>query len=229
MTDPLVIIFGGKTKARILDVLLSHPNESYHLRGLAQAAGTDSGNTSKLLKSLVEGGLVTAAPDRHSTRYSINPQSPLVPALRQLVACAGALMVDLRAVADRIDAAYIGVYGSVASGTDDADSDIDVLVVGDLSVVAAQTAFKSVGRKHQKTVNVVVVTAAELPRKLRNGGAFWTSIAEGAKIDLKGAWIDVANSQTIANRSVGVRAVPAGQNGGSRLDRRRTSEGKGRG
>ncbi len=74
--------------------------------------------------------------------------------------------IDLRAVADRIDAAYVGVYGSVASGTDDADSDIDVLVVGNLSVVAAQTALKSVGRKHHKTVNVVVVTASELPRKL---------------------------------------------------------------
>lgn len=198
MNDPLVTIFGGKTKARILEVLLSHPSESYHLRGLAQAAGTDSGNTSKLLKQLVEGGLVLAAPDRHSTRYSINSRSLLVPPLRQLVACAGALMVDLGIVAAGIDAAYIGVYGSVAAGTDDADSDIDVLVVGDLSVVAAQTAFKAIGRKHRKTVNVVAVTAAELAKNLRSGAAFWKSIAEGKKIDLKGAWIDVANSEATA-------------------------------
>jgi len=199
MSDPLVIIFGGKTKARVLDVLLSHPSESYHLRGLAQAAGTDSGNTSKLLKLLVEGGLVLAAPDRHSTRYSINSRSPLVAPLRQLVACAGLLMVDLREVAKSIDAGYIGVFGSVAAGTADTQSDIDVLVVGDLSIVAAQTAFKAVGRKHRRTVNVVAVTASELARKLRGGGAFWNSIAEGKKIDLKGAWIDVANSQAAAN------------------------------
>jgi uncharacterized protein len=195
MSDPLVTIFGGKTKARILDVLLSHPTESYHLRGLAQAAGTDSGNTSKLLKLLVQGGLVLAAPDRHSTRYSINSRSPLVAPLRQLVACAGSLMIDLRAIADGIDAAYIGVYGSVAAGTDAADSDVDVLIVGELSVVAAQTAFKAVGRKHRKTVNVVAVTAPELARNLRAGGAFWASIAAGMKIDLKGAWIDVAHSE----------------------------------
>jgi uncharacterized protein len=195
MNDPLVTIFGGKTKARILDVLLSHPSESYHLRGLAQAAGTDSGNTSKLLKLLVQGGLVLAAADRHSTRYSINSRSPLVAPLRQLVACAGSLMIDLRAAADGIDAAYIGVYGSVASGTDDANSDVDVLIVGELSVVAAQAAFKAVGRKHRKTVNVLAVTAPELARKLRAGGALWTSIADGMKIDLKGAWIDVAHRE----------------------------------
>ena len=198
MSDPLVTLFGGKTKARILDVLLSHPSESYHLRGLAQVAGTDSGNTSKLLKLLVEGGLVLAAPDRHSTRYSINSRSPLVAPLRQLVACAGALMVDLRTVASGIDAAYVGVYGSMAAGTDDVNSDIDVLVVGELSGVAAQTAFKAAGRKHRKTVNVVALTASELVQKLQDGGAFWTSIDEGKKIDLKGAWTDVAHAKAPA-------------------------------
>jgi predicted nucleotidyltransferase len=199
MSDPLVTIFGGKTKARVLEVLLSHPSESYHLRGLAQAAGTDSGNTSKLLKLLADGGLVLAAPDRHSTRYSINSKSPLVAPLRQLVACAGSLMVDLRAVADGIKAAYVGVFGSVAAGTDDAHSDIDVLIVGDLSVVAAQAAFKAVARKHRKTINVVVVRASELARKLKDGGAFWSSVIEGKRIDLRGAWSDVANSEATAN------------------------------
>jgi len=115
------------------------------------------------------------------------------------VACAGLLMADLRTVADGIHAAYIGVYGSVAAGTDDANSDIDVLIVGDLGLIAAQTAFKPIGRKHRKTVNVVAVTASELAQRLRDGGAFWTSIADGKKIDLKGAWIDVAHSEATAD------------------------------
>jgi DNA-binding MarR family transcriptional regulator len=193
MTDALVTIFGGKTKARILETLLTHPSESFHLRGLAQAAGTDSGNTSKLLKLLVESGLVLAAPDRHSARYSINSRSPLAAPLRQLVACAGSLMVDLREVANSLSAAaYVGVYGSLASGTDDGNSDVDVLVVGKLSVVAAQTAFKSVARKHGKAINVVAVTARDLTQRLSEGGAFWASVAEGKRIDLKGAWNEVA-------------------------------------
>ena len=199
MRDPLVTIFGGKTKARILDVLLSNPDESFHLRGLAQAAGTDSGNTSKLLRLLVNDGLVTAAPDRRSTRYAINAKSPLVGPLRQLIACAGSLMIDLRSVADGIAAAYICVFGSVAAGTDDSKSDIDVLIVGDLSAVAAQVAFKAVGRKHRKTVNVVAVAPSEFARHLAEGSAFWASIAAGRRIDMKGTWADVANSEATSN------------------------------
>lgn len=192
MNDALPILFGGKTKARILDVLLSHPEERYHLRGLAKAAGTDSGNTSKLLKPLVDTGIVVATRDSHSTRYAINVHSPLVGPLRQLVAVAGSLVTDLREAAGSLAAAYIGVYGSVAAGTADEASDVDVLVVGDLSSVAAQTAFKATGRKHRKTINVVAVPPAELARNLQEGAALWTSIAGGARIDLKGSWNDVA-------------------------------------
>jgi predicted nucleotidyltransferase len=192
MSDTLAFLFGGKTKARILELLLSHPGQSYHLRGLAQAAGTDSGNTARLLRSLVDNGLVLAAPDSHSTRYAINTRSALMPPLRELVANAGALIKDLRGVAEGLATSYVGVYGSFAAGTDEADSDIDVLIVGELSVVAAQAAFKAVGRKHRKQVNVVVVSAGDLRHHLQENSALWSSIANGKKIDLKGAWSDVA-------------------------------------
>ena len=199
MTDTLATLFGGRTKARILEVLVSRPGQSYHLRGLAQAAGTDSGNTSKLLRSLVKLGLVLAAPDSHSTRYSINDRSPMARPLRELIAGAGSLMADLRAVADGLQATYIGIFGSVAAGTDDMDSDVDVLVIGDISGVTAQAAFKAVGRKHRRSVNAVAVTPTALTAHLSDGGAFWTSLANGKRIDIKGSWIDVAHSKSTTN------------------------------
>lgn len=195
MSDVLTVIFGGKTKARILEVLLSNPETTYHLRGLAQAAGTDSGNTSKLLRQLVEADLVLALSDSHSTRYAINARSPLTAPLRQLVARTGSLMEELRTRAKSVAGAYIGVFGSFAAGTADADSDVDVLAVGDLSTVEAQSAFRAVGRKHHKTINVVAVSAAEFALKLREGSAFWTSVAEGPRVDLKGTWSDVAKRE----------------------------------
>lgn len=198
MLDTLSVLLGGQTKARVLEVLVSHPGQSYHLRGLAQAAGTDSGNTSKLLRPLVKLGLVLAAPDSHSTRYSINDRSPLAGPLRQLVIGAGSLMADLRAVADGLHAKYVGIFGSVAAGTDDKDSDIDVLVVGELNGVAAQAAFTSVGRKHRRSINTVAVTPAQLVDHLTDGGAFWTSLASGKRIDIKGEWTDVALGESAA-------------------------------
>jgi len=213
MSDVLTALFGSKTKARILEVLLSNPDQAYHLRGLAQAAGTDSGNTSKLLRVLVEGGVVRALPESPSTRYSINLDSPLTEPLRSLFARAGSLMEDLRTRAQTLAAAYIAVFGSQAAGTADALSDVDVLVVGELSSVSAQAAFKSVGRQHHKSINVVVVSPPELALQLSAGSAFWASVATGPRVDLKGAWSDVAKREAVADPGLGLRSLPAGQDG----------------
>jgi hypothetical protein len=207
MNSALSSLLGGETKARILGVLLAHPGVSYHLRGLAQAADTDSGNTSKLLRSLVKTGLVLAAPDSHSTRYSINDRSPLVAPLRQLFATAGSLIADLRKVAAGLDASYVGVFGSVASGTDDADSDLDILVVGDVTAVSSQAAFKTAGRKHRRIVNTIAVTKSEFANRLTEGGAFWTSVAKGKRIDLKGRFEDVAISKPVAKRRTRISSM----------------------
>ncbi|SHN34769.1 nucleotidyltransferase domain-containing protein [Rhizobacter sp. OV335] len=218
MSDILTALFGGKTKARILEVLLSNPDQTYHLRGLAQAAGTDSGNTSKLLRVLVDGGVVRALPDSPSMRYAINLDSPLAEPLRSLFARAGSLMEDLRTRAQTLAATYIAVFGSQAAGTADALSDVDVLVVGELSAVSAQAAFKPVGRQHHKSINVVVVSPPELALQLSAGSAFWSSVAAGARVDLKGTWSDVAKREAVADTGLGLRSLPAGQGGDPSVD-----------
>lgn len=91
MKKALETLLGGTTKVRILEVLASHPGQDFHLRGLAQAAGTDSGNTSKLLRTLVDSEIVVCTQDSHSARYALNERSPLVAPLRELILRAGAL------------------------------------------------------------------------------------------------------------------------------------------
>jgi len=189
LEDALAFLLGGRTKVRILEVLLLHPQQSFHLRGLATAAGTDAGNTSRILRGLVDTGLVLGVPDSHSMRYSINDRSPLTQPLRQLIVCAGSLLNDLREAASTLaEAEYVGVFGSVANGSDDMSSDVDVLVIGSLGAVAAQAAFKAVGRKHRRTVNAVAVSSEGLASHLVGGDAFWASIARGPRIDLRAMW-----------------------------------------
>ncbi len=188
------MLFGGSTKARLLEVLALNPGQTFHLRGLADAAGADSGNTSKMLRNLVDSEIVARTQDSRSPRYSLNERSPLAGPLRELIVRAGALVSELREVAQGLDARHVCIFGSVAAGTDDSQSDVDVLVVGSLSAVDAQVAFKAMGRKHGRRINAVAVQPDELPGKLAQGGAFWTSVAQGKRIDLKGAWTDVAIS-----------------------------------
>ncbi len=51
-------LFGGELRYRILRALFEEPGRALHLRGLAPAAAVDAGNAHRMLKKLVEPGVV---------------------------------------------------------------------------------------------------------------------------------------------------------------------------
>lgn len=192
MDATLAYLFGSQAKARLLSVLLSNPHGAYHLRGLAAAAGVESGNAVKMLRALVAAQLVKQLPDARGARYQADERSPLFAALRQLFLAADALLQDLRAVADNLQAEEVHVFGSMARGTAAPDSDVDILVVGDLSTIEAQAAFKPVARKHKREVSVLVVDRDTLRKQAAEGTPFWRDVLAHPVITLRGIPLDAA-------------------------------------
>ena len=186
MSDSLSVLFGSEARAKLLRTLLSQPTRTYHLRGLAAAAGVDSGNASKALKGLANTHLVRLIPDARGTLYQAEDKSPLFKPLRELFLVSGELLNDLKVVASKLAADQVMVFGSVAKGTDGPDSDVDVLVIGKLSSVEAQAAFNRLGRKHHRPVNVMVVDQRTMAKQVAAGSAFWRDILDGKIIMLKG-------------------------------------------
>jgi predicted nucleotidyltransferase len=192
MDATLAYLFGSQAKARLLEVLFSHPHEAYHLRGLAGMAGVESGNAVKMLRALVAAQLVRQLPDARGARYQADDRSPLFAALRQLFLAADALLQDLRALARNLQAEEVHVFGSMARGTAGPDSDIDILVVGDLSTIEAQAAFKPVARKYKREVSVLVVDRDTLRKQATEGTPFWQDVLAHPVITLKGIPLDAA-------------------------------------
>ena len=192
MEATLAYLFGSQAKARLLAILFSNPHQAYHLRGLAATAGVESGNAVKMLRGLVAAGLVRQVADARGTRYQADDRSPLFAALRQLFLAADALLQDLRRVADNLKAEEVHVFGSMARGTAGPDSDVDILVVGDLSTIEAQAAFKPVARKHKREVSVLVVDRDTLRKQAAQGTPFWRDVLAHPVITLKGDPIHAA-------------------------------------
>lgn len=192
MDATLAYLFGSQAKARLLGVLFSHPHEAYHLRGLAAIAGVESGNAVKMLRALVAAHLVRQVPDPRGTRYQADDRSPFFAALRQLFLAADALLQDLREVARNLQAEEVHVFGSMARGTAGPGSDVDILVVGDLSTIEAQAAFKPVARKHKREVSVLVMDRDTLRKQAAEGSPFWRDVLAHPVITLRGHPLDAA-------------------------------------
>lgn len=195
MSDSLTYLFGGALKTRLLQALVMHPETAYHLRGLATAAGVDSGNAVKALRGLIDAHFVKVVPDIRGLRYQIDERSPLIEPLRQMFLLSSELMTDLKSTADTLPADHVLVFGSLARGSDKPESDIDILVVGDISTIEAQSAFKPVSRKHRREINVMAVDAATLERQLSEGSEFWRDVMDNKTILLKGKKLNDSFSQ----------------------------------
>ncbi len=121
---------------RVLGRFLLNPERSYSLSDLIRAAGGGRGGTQKVVETLHTAGVVTDRRVGNQRLFTVNKAHPLYPELHSIglktFGLADRLRDALGSVSDRIDAAF--VFGSVASGTEQAASDIDLLVVGDIDL-----------------------------------------------------------------------------------------------
>ena len=174
-----------KTQQRVLGVLFGRPERSVYASELIRDAGTGSGAAQRELARLEESGLIVARRIGHQKHYQANPASPLFSELRNIVlktvGLADPLRDALKPLSSAIRAAF--VYGSVAKATDQAASDIDLMIISDSLTYgevfgALERVTRAVGRK----VNPTVFTAAEFSKRARTENAFVTRVLEQPKL-----------------------------------------------
>src|SRR5580765_5143244 len=174
-----------KTQQRVLGVLFGQPERSFYASELIRDAGTGSGAAQRELAKLEGSGLILARRIGHQKHYQANAASPLFAELRNIVLKTVGLPEPLRAalkpLSKVIRAAF--VYGSVAKATDQAASDIDLMIISDSLTYgevfgALERVTRTVGRK----VNPTVYTGAEFSKRARTENAFVTRVLEQPKL-----------------------------------------------
>jgi predicted nucleotidyltransferase len=121
---------------RVLSLVLSAPERTFNLADLMTRSGAGSGAGQHTVRRLWEAGVLRESRMGNQRLFQANTEFPLYPELRSICAksfgLAGMLRDALAPLIDEIDEAF--VFGSVARGTDTAGSDIDLMVVGRVSL-----------------------------------------------------------------------------------------------
>jgi predicted nucleotidyltransferase len=174
-----------KTQQRILGALFGQPERSFYASELIRDAGTGSGAAQRELAKLEGSGLISARRIGNQKHYQANAASPLFSELRGIVVKTIGLVEPLRQalkpIEPKIHAAF--VYGSVAKGSDQATSDIDLMVVSDtLSYGDVFGALDKVSRTLGRTVNPTVYSRAEFSKRTKADNAFVSRVLEGPKV-----------------------------------------------
>lgn len=181
-------IFGSKLRTKILGWLYTHTDQRYFVRQLTNLIKEDSTNVSRELIRLEKAGIVVSTTEGRQKYYQANSKSPIFNELKSIVrktfGVADVIREALAPVSGGIKAAFI--FGSVARSSDDRKSDIDVMIIGDVTfdevVAALSPAENTLGRE----INSVVYPVAEFSKKVNKDHYFVKNVLGKEKIFLIG-------------------------------------------
>ena len=177
------------TQQRVLSLLFGQPSRSFYASELIKLTGSGSGAVQRELNRLVSSGLVTVTRLGRQKHHRANSKSPVFEELRGLVQKTVGLVEPIREalepLRDRIRLAF--VFGSVAEGVDSAESDIDIMVVGDdLTLEDVYSVLAPVEATLVRQVSPTLYTEREFADRRAVGNTFLTRVLAGERLVLVG-------------------------------------------
>jgi len=163
------------SQSRVFRWLFGQPEREFHLSELRRLTGLGSASLQRELNRLAKAGLVVSERVGNLRRFKANSQSPvfgeLVGLTRKTLGVEPMLREALLPLIPDLQAAW--VYGSVARQTDTAQSDIDVMLIGEKLPLAKVLELlvpleSQLGRK----INPTCYTPAEFQRRRAEPDSF---------------------------------------------------------
>jgi predicted nucleotidyltransferase len=139
------------------------------------------------LNRLTKIGLLCSRRQGNLKYYQVNKECPIYPELKSVVfktTGIGQTLKDNLTELGQIDQAFI--YGSVARADEGADSDIDLLIVGEVELSRLRQLLRDLERHLGREINETVYGKGEFIQRQQEGDAFLLRVLSAPKIVLVG-------------------------------------------
>ncbi len=168
----------GQTRGRILAILYDKPEVSFFVRQIARLIKGSPGTVQRELSTLAGAGLILREDHEKQVFYHANRLHPVFEDLHSLLAkTAGVFHLlgqALAPLAEDIEFAF--VYGSFARGEETSSSDIDLMVVGEVTLDQLLERLHPVEQELKRPINPTIYARAELRRKIHSQNHFLKAI-----------------------------------------------------
>ena len=184
------------TQQRVLCLLYTRPDRSFYTNEILRSTGMGVATIKRELDRMVAAGILTLRRQGNQHHYQANPDCPiyqeLLSIVRKTFGVVDVLRQALDPLADRIDWGF--VFGSVASGKESANSDLDLMLIGDISFTEAVTALHSVQETLSREINPKVYRSDEWKQLLKEKEAFINEVLLKPRLDVIGKWDEPGES-----------------------------------
>ena len=180
-------ILSSKIRAEIFRMLFGLSDESLHMREIERRSGFAIGTIQTELKKLLKLDLVKKRRDGNRLYFSANRDHPLYPEIHNLVLKTVGLAEYIKAALEKskkINMAF--VFGSLADNRENAESDVDLMVVGELGLKKLISLLSNVSDQIGREINPHVLSLKEFSTRLAGKDHFISRVMESPRIFIIG-------------------------------------------
>ena len=179
----------SSVRKKVLGVLFGNPGRSFFFNEIVALVNSGTGAVQRELERLSDSGLVTISQVGNQKHYQANPDSPIFEELcsliRKTVGLVEPLKDALNSCREKLQLAL--VFGSVAKESDNAYSDVDLLIVSDeMTLEDVYVLLSDVEKELARKINPTIYTKAEFETRLQSKNSFLMRVLKGKTILLVG-------------------------------------------
>ncbi len=191
MSDTSILF--SEYRRRVLGLLLLHPEERFHVREIARLTNTTAGTLHRELSKLAKANVLLRELSGNQVYYQANRNFPiyaeLTSILKKTSGLVDILFDSLASLAEKIEVAF--VFGSVAKGTENLGSDIDVLVIGDIDFTEIVTALYPAQASLGREINPKAYSREQWKTCLQKQDLFIQEVLNNSKLFIMGTEHDL--------------------------------------
>lgn len=175
------------TRQSVLTTLFLRPDKEWYLSELAASLGTGPSSLQREVDALIRVGILKKRVDGRRSYVQANEDSSIFPELRGLVEKTSGIVPMLLDAVKRTKGLKIAfIYGSLARGEEGAESDVDVMLLGNVSTMELSPRLRAVETAVGRQVNPTVFSLDEFAKKVTEKNHFLRTVMKNKKIMLVG-------------------------------------------
>lgn len=177
-----------KTRQAILSACLLQPDKWWYLSDLAKFLELTPSSLQRELVSLRETEILISRKEGNMVYYKANLECPIIDELQMLLVKTVGIVDTLKAklikYLKKVDFSFI--YGSIARGEFTSTSDLDLMIIGNITTSELIPSLKRIEKSLGREVNITIYSTEEFQNRIKKEDSFIETILSDKKIFLKG-------------------------------------------
>lgn len=174
--NTLADLLSSRVKAEVFRLLFGGGATELHVREIERRSGLADATVRQELKRLTRLGVVEPRRDGNRTYYHANGAHPLYPDIRNMVLKTSGLVDVLREALTHREITIAFVFGSMATGNGKASSDVDLMVIGTISLRQLGKLLSGIATKLGREINPNILSPEEFVKRRKTREHFITTV-----------------------------------------------------